>query len=114
MGLMEKEKKKNLSNFIRTFIPLIKSRLAYTFCCSYRYSKEEITRFFHNLCRKRIREFLKANRTKRHPLEARQVEYMLNQLPRLVNYYEQKIRRKITLLATRDGYKKELGDNGFT
>lgn len=39
---------------------------------------------------------------------------MLNQLPRLVNYYEQKIRRKMTLLATRDGYKKELGDNGFT
>jgi hypothetical protein len=94
MAKMDTRKKRNLPTFLKTLLPLIKIRIAFSFSCSYQYSEQEIIGYFHNLIRERANEFLKAVKSRRHPQQERLIGKLLNQLPKIVGLYKIRMREK--------------------
>lgn len=52
-------KEKNLTNFIRTVIPVFSLYIEMSFACSFHTRQQDIISFFKNLFRTRVREFSK-------------------------------------------------------
>lgn len=86
MGQMDPKQKMNISTFLRTLRLAIKTRIAFSFCCSYLYNEKELIRYFNHLSRRRINEFLKGKR--RHPNQGRQISFFLSRIIHWVELYK--------------------------
>lgn len=85
-------KRVTLLSFIRTLIPLIKTRIAFCFCCSYLYGEQELIEYFTHLLQTRVKEFQKGKRYDPH--KEREVSFLTGKIPFFVNYYKRRMQQK--------------------
>ena len=86
-------KRKTLSSFLTTLFPFIKTRIAFSLCCSSLYREQDLISYFENLIRVRVKEFTKAHGIK--PRNQKRIKtYYIKQLPHLVKINKILIRLK--------------------
>lgn len=98
---MDPKQKMNISTFLRTLRLAIKTRIAFSFCCSYLYNEKELIRYFNHLSRRRINEFLKGKR--RHPNQGRQISFFLSRIIHWVELYKWRCKTKGFILSWTHG-----------
>lgn len=79
-------------SFIRTLTQLIKTRIAFCFCCSHLYGEQELIEYFTHLLKQRMKEFHKGKSYDLH--KERQVSFLAEKIPFFVNYYKRRMQQK--------------------
>lgn len=89
MDQMDPKRNKDLSSFLRTLCLAIKTRIAISLCCPYRYNEKELIGYFTHLSRARIKEFVKGKT--RHPSQVQEISLFLSSIPHWVKSYKTKV-----------------------
>ena len=89
---MSKEKKQNLSTFLRVLWTIICQCIAYASICSRLYDEKELIKYFNHLIRARVNEFIKGRR--KHPQQLKEISFYQNSIPKIVQKYKRTMREK--------------------
>lgn len=109
---MDSTKKDTLSTFLQTILPLIKTRIAFSCCCSYLYGEQDLIRYFHHLIRLRINEYRRGRKGHQH--SGKQISFLLGKITDLVKHQKKGMLQKARSRHPMGDYyhKKGKGVNG--
>jgi len=94
---MSKEKKQNLSTFLRVLWTIICQCIAYASICSRLYDEKELIRYFNHLIRARVNEFIKGRR--KHPQQLKEISFYQNSIPKIIQKYKRTMREKSSIVV---------------